>query len=65
MKKMIPIFLAAMLMYTLTACGTKTECSFCKEMKKCTAAEFMSQQIKLCEECMEEFNALKDYYSFE
>ncbi len=65
MKKISAIMLIIMTIFTCAACGNKSECEFCKEMKVCTTANFMAQTINLCEECMVEFNALKDLYTFE
>ena len=57
MKKTIAIMLVALTALTLfTACGKKSECDFCGEIKKCSTKDVFGETISICKDCIDELN---------
>ena len=58
-KKITKLLLVTMLAGILAGCGTKTECDFCGEEKRCLTKTVWGEEVNYCKECEDE---LKDFF---
>lgn len=60
MKRSISIILTVVfILATLTSCGAKATCDFCGEEKSCKTKTVLGDEIKVCNDCLDE---LSEFY---
>lgn len=59
MKRVVSIILTVIFMIAmLTSCETKAKCDFCGEEKSCKTKTVLGDEIKVCNDCLDELNEL-------
>ncbi len=59
MRKVIAgVLLMVTIMGALTGCGTKTECDFCGEEKRCETQTIFGEKIHYCKDCKDAINSI-------
>ena len=57
MRRRIALFmLMVTIMGAFAGCGTKAECDFCGEEKKCSTKTVFGEEINYCKDCENEIN---------
>lgn len=59
-KNLVRTMLAAIVVLSMTACGTKAVCDICGEEKTCKKKEALGEELMICNDCMDELENLAD-----
>lgn len=60
-KKLLVIAATAtILVMSLTGCKKETECEACGELKKCDSYEILGEDVYMCDDCYEAWEAVGD-----
>lgn len=62
MKKKLLVLVAAVtvLLMGITGCKKEMECEACGEVKKCDSYEILGEEVWMCDDCYDAWEAYKD-----